>query len=325
MLKCNLSKAVRGITDLGLKEAKELVDSAPKAIKEGVAEAEANDIKAKLEEAREAYSQIKLDERKERVSLEEKKRELQRIQNELRSFANESRKLNQIKEENANISEDILAKNKQSDKLSADIEKLEKLSSRLREETNDLEVKSQKYHTYRVEVEKLESRAGELSANQTKLKKVESELTQLLKERDQVEADSVNLSKKKDLLAKAITPEWGTIHTLSLSIINELDRVNALILSSENDKDFKCSDALRVIKTSLTQILSDNDVEILEPMEGSSIKELEKDQVNILSGPNKGRKPINIKSISNPGYICKNGGKGKPTILRKVEVVTVYS
>ena len=49
--KINVIKAVRGITDLGLKEAKELVDSAPKAIKEGVAEAEANDIKAKLEEA----------------------------------------------------------------------------------------------------------------------------------------------------------------------------------------------------------------------------------------------------------------------------------
>ena len=44
-------KAVRGITDLGLKEAKELVDSAPKALKEGVSEAEANEIKAKLEEA----------------------------------------------------------------------------------------------------------------------------------------------------------------------------------------------------------------------------------------------------------------------------------
>ena len=98
-----------------------------------------------------------------------------------------------------------------------------------------------------------------------------------------------------------------------------------MLFRSENDKDFKCSDSLRVIKTSLTQILSDNDVEILNPMEGSSIKELEKDQVNILSGPNKGRKPINIKSISNPGYICKNGGKGKPTILRKVEVVTVSS
>ena len=49
--KINVIKAVRGITDLGLKEAKELVDSAPKAIKEGVSEAEANDIKAKLEEA----------------------------------------------------------------------------------------------------------------------------------------------------------------------------------------------------------------------------------------------------------------------------------
>ena len=49
--KINVIKAVRGITDLGLKEAKELVDSAPKAIKEAVAEAEANEIKAKLEEA----------------------------------------------------------------------------------------------------------------------------------------------------------------------------------------------------------------------------------------------------------------------------------
>jgi large subunit ribosomal protein L7/L12 len=44
-------KEVRGITGLGLKEAKELVESAPKAVKEGVPEAEANDIKEKLEAA----------------------------------------------------------------------------------------------------------------------------------------------------------------------------------------------------------------------------------------------------------------------------------
>ena len=49
--KINVIKAVRGITDLGLKEAKELVDSAPKALKEGVSEAEANEIKTTLEEA----------------------------------------------------------------------------------------------------------------------------------------------------------------------------------------------------------------------------------------------------------------------------------
>ena len=49
--KINVIKAVRGITDLGLKEAKELVVSAPKALKEGVSEAEANEIKATLEEA----------------------------------------------------------------------------------------------------------------------------------------------------------------------------------------------------------------------------------------------------------------------------------
>ena len=49
--KINVIKAVRSITDLGLKEAKELVDSAPKAIKEGLSESEANEIKKQLEEA----------------------------------------------------------------------------------------------------------------------------------------------------------------------------------------------------------------------------------------------------------------------------------
>lgn len=49
--KINVIKAVRGITDLGLKEAKALVDAAPKALKEAVSESEANEIKATLEEA----------------------------------------------------------------------------------------------------------------------------------------------------------------------------------------------------------------------------------------------------------------------------------
>lgn len=44
-------KEVRGITGLGLKEAKELVDGAPNTVKEGVAKAEAEDLKSKLEEA----------------------------------------------------------------------------------------------------------------------------------------------------------------------------------------------------------------------------------------------------------------------------------
>ncbi len=43
-------KVVREITGLGLKEAKEMVDSAPKALKEGLAKAEAEELKAKLEE-----------------------------------------------------------------------------------------------------------------------------------------------------------------------------------------------------------------------------------------------------------------------------------
>jgi len=49
--KINVIKVVRAITDLGLKEAKEIVDSAPKVIKEGVSESEANEIKSQLEEA----------------------------------------------------------------------------------------------------------------------------------------------------------------------------------------------------------------------------------------------------------------------------------
>lgn len=44
-------KAVKDVCGLGLKEAKELVESAPKAIKEGASKAEAEELKAKLEEA----------------------------------------------------------------------------------------------------------------------------------------------------------------------------------------------------------------------------------------------------------------------------------
>ena len=49
--KVGVIKVVREITGLGLKEAKELVDGAPALVKEGVAAAEAEEIKAKLEEA----------------------------------------------------------------------------------------------------------------------------------------------------------------------------------------------------------------------------------------------------------------------------------
>ena len=49
--KINVIKEVRAITGLGLKEAKDLVEGAPKPIKEGVSKAEAADLKKKLEEA----------------------------------------------------------------------------------------------------------------------------------------------------------------------------------------------------------------------------------------------------------------------------------
>ncbi|MEQ8201292.1 MAG: 50S ribosomal protein L7/L12 [Syntrophomonadaceae bacterium] len=49
--KINVIKVVRELTTLGLKEAKALVDEAPKPVKEKITKEEANDIKAKLEEA----------------------------------------------------------------------------------------------------------------------------------------------------------------------------------------------------------------------------------------------------------------------------------
>ncbi len=49
--KINVIKEVRTITGLGLKEAKDLVEGAPKPVKEGVSKDEANEIKSKLEEA----------------------------------------------------------------------------------------------------------------------------------------------------------------------------------------------------------------------------------------------------------------------------------
>jgi large subunit ribosomal protein L7/L12 len=49
--KVNVIKAVRELTGLGLKEAKDLVDGAPSTVKEGVSKAEAEDAKKKLEEA----------------------------------------------------------------------------------------------------------------------------------------------------------------------------------------------------------------------------------------------------------------------------------
>ena len=49
--KIQVIKVVRAITGLGLKEAKDVVDSAPKPVKEGVAQDEADSIKAQLEEA----------------------------------------------------------------------------------------------------------------------------------------------------------------------------------------------------------------------------------------------------------------------------------
>jgi len=49
--KINVIKEVRAITGLGLKEAKDLVEAAPKAVKEAVSKGEADDIKKKLEDA----------------------------------------------------------------------------------------------------------------------------------------------------------------------------------------------------------------------------------------------------------------------------------
>ena len=241
----------------------------------------------------------------------------------MRSFATESRKLSQIKEEYSKINNELKSSKENFNKLSTEIEKLEKLSSRLKEETNDLEVKSQKYHTYRVEVEKLEARAGELGSIQSKLKKAESELTQVTEDKNKLEAESNVLKKRKKTLSKAVSPDWGTVHTFSIDVIVQLDVVDKFIEDSKKNNDTRCIQSLREIHTSLVKILSDHDIEILSPNKGSLIKD-QNDHIEILSGP-KGteKKPVKVKSISKTGYLCKNGGKGKITVLRKAEIITV--
>ena len=57
--KISVIKVVREITGLGLKEAKDMVDGAPKTVKEGVAKEEAEEMKKKLEEARSRRSKLK--------------------------------------------------------------------------------------------------------------------------------------------------------------------------------------------------------------------------------------------------------------------------
>ena len=49
--KINVIKAIRGLTELSLKDAKELVESAPVTVKEGISKEESDDVKTKLEEA----------------------------------------------------------------------------------------------------------------------------------------------------------------------------------------------------------------------------------------------------------------------------------
>ena len=49
--KINVIKAVREVTSLGLREAKELVESAPKAVREGISKDEASEVQKKLQEA----------------------------------------------------------------------------------------------------------------------------------------------------------------------------------------------------------------------------------------------------------------------------------
>ena len=101
--KVKVIKVVREITGLGLKEAKEVVDGAPKVVKEAVSKAEAEEIKAKLE----AEAEIAQSDRDKTIRMEQYRAEqdkikanadvsykLQEIENNKRKGQNLSRKIN---------------------------------------------------------------------------------------------------------------------------------------------------------------------------------------------------------------------------------------
>ncbi len=124
-------------------------------------------------------------------------------------------------------------------------------------------------------------------------------------------------------MSKAVSLDWGTVHSFSLDVIVQLDLVEKFIKTSQKNNDNECINSLRDIHSSLVKVLTEHDVEILQPGEGSSLKDQNADHIKILNGPKGTAKdPAIIKSISMPGYLCKNGGQGKITVLRKAEVTT---
>ena len=285
--------------------------------------AEFENAESKLNQVLEEYSEIKLEERKERVSLEETKREFQRLQNDIRNLATESRRLNDIRNQHEQISSELKARQEKISALKAEIEKLENLSSRLKEETNDYEVKAQKYHTVRNEIERLDARTGELGSLQTKLKKVRDQLQQSQKDKDFVEGEIKSLKDKKKTLSRAVSPEWGTVHLFGVSVIEQIDQLEKIILSTNKKGGAHLISSLEEIHNSLLAVLSSHNVELFSPQEKDKINTEDKDKIEIIDGPKGTKKnPVLILSTVRPGYICHNDGNGKSTVLRRAEVKT---
>ncbi len=285
--------------------------------------AEFENAESKLDQVLEEYSEIKLKERKERVSLEETKREFQRLQNDIRNLATESRRLNDVREQHEKISSELEERQEKTSSLETEIERLEKLSSRLKEETNDYEVKAQKYHTVRSEIEKLDARSGELGSLQSKLKKVQNQLQQSQKDKDHVEVEVKSLKNKKNTLSKAVTPEWGTVHLFGASVIEQIDQLEKIISSTDKKGGPHLTSSLEEIHNSLLAVLSSHNVELFSPQEKDKINTENKDKIEIIDGPKGTKKnPALIISTIRPGYICHNDGNGKSTVLRRAGVKT---
>ena len=285
--------------------------------------AEFENAESKLDQVLEEYSEIKLKERKERVSLEETKREFQRLQNDIRNLATESRRLNDVREQHEKISSELKEREETASALKTEIGKLEKLSGRLKKETNDYEVKAQKYHTVRNEIEKLDARTGELGSLQTKLKKVQDQLQQSQKDKDLVEGKVKSLKDIKKTLSRAVTPEWGTVHVFGVSVIEQIDQLEKIILSTDKKGGAHLISSLEEIHNSLLAVLSSHNVELFSPQEKDQIHTEDKDKIEIIDGPKGTKKnPVLILSTIRPGYICHNDGNGKSTVLRRAEVKT---
>ena len=155
-------------------------------------------------------------------------------------------------------------------------------------------------------------------------KNVQNQLKQSKEDKGLIESELKSLKDKKEILSKAVTPEWGTVHLFSVAVIEQIDHIENLISSANKRDNPNLTGSLEEIHNSLLAVLTNHNVELFYLKEKDQVLAEDKDKIEIIEGPKSTKKnPAVIQSIISPGYICMNGKKGKLTVLRKAKVKTL--